>query len=207
MPITKEEAVTAKDLRKGDKLMAWDKDKVVTGKTVASRGMLIEKRVPRTKNWEIHFSNGQHLVAREHCTFWVEREVPTEEEKAASERAYMDRSIRRKMDSALRDPQGIRDQIRELLDKPTHRDGEDIMQRGQALMAAQALENVWLDVLAITLDEEREVDLVDAYQMVKEHVTRRLLSNGADDTWSGRGNDARRVVFDELRKFASDQWF
>ena len=42
---------------------------------------------------------------------------------------------------------------------------------------------------------------VDALRLVVEETTRQIVDQGADDNWSGRRNDLRRVRFDALRRW------
>jgi hypothetical protein len=58
------------------------------------------------------------------------------------------------------------------------------------------------EVLDYTQDAD-EFDPVKANLAVIETLTRIVL-RGADDTWSGRGNDARRAYFDGVRETADD---
>lgn len=46
---------------------------------------------------------------------------------------------------------------------------------------------------------EREGE--DAEQLIRKEITDALVS-GADDTWSGRGNDLQRIRHDALREIA-----
>ncbi len=45
---------------------------------------------------------------------------------------------------------------------------------------------------------------VEALQLVARGALRQLVQQGADDTWSGRANDLRRVRHDALRRWVAD---
>lgn len=53
--------------------------------------------------------------------------------------------------------------------------------------------------LAAMAERRPESDDASLLTTVAESFTEMVLMNGADDTWSGRGNDLRRVRFDALR--------
>lgn len=53
--------------------------------------------------------------------------------------------------------------------------------------------------VAVATESGLEPDV--ARRVVADGTLNALLSSGADDTWSGRGNDARRVVFDARREW------
>lgn len=76
--------------------------------------------------------------------------------------------------------------------------GEKLVRAAQAVASAEAIasaEYTFVRVLANGADRTKQVE----YLMT-------VLSRGADDEWSGRGNDSKRASFDAVRRWASDQF-
>lgn len=70
------------------------------------------------------------------------------------------------------------------------------------LARAEAVERFELDAcyrLVWMQKDNPEATQEDARKSVAETAAEQLLDVGADDTWSGRNNDLRRVVFDAKR--------
>lgn len=68
-----------------------------------------------------------------------------------------------------------------------HRAAEDEVHRTQ-----------WQHVKNLT---EAGTTPTEALAVVVQTTTRQIIVTGADDTWSGRGNDYKRVRFDALRQW------
>ena len=66
----------------------------------------------------------------------------------------------------------------------------------QELAGAEAISYIAAEVL-------NHIDAGEAYDIAMAEMiqrqTRRMLMTGADDNWSGRGNDTRRAAFDAVR--------
>lgn len=81
---------------------------------------------------------------------------------------------------------------------------DELSNRTNALASAKGAAEAWTIVQMLLercadIDTDLMLDDVDA--VIKNHLTRKLL-RGADDTWSGRGNDAKRSEFDGFREAA-----
>lgn len=57
------------------------------------------------------------------------------------------------------------------------------------------------------LVEDREFEPVEALRVVVHETTRDIVGRGADDSWSGRTNDLKRVRFDALRRWVQNTEF
>ena len=69
-----------------------------------------------------------------------------------------------------------------------------------ALATAEGAASYWAKMLFVAdIVTSRDGDVTAALQ----DSTLRLLTNGANDDWSGRGNDAKRAYFDGLRAAAA----
>lgn len=67
---------------------------------------------------------------------------------------------------------------------------------------AEGNASAWARLAAIASKNGNELTQADANE-----VALSLLSNGADDSWSGRGNDVARARFDGVRSACTDmQW-
>lgn len=75
-------------------------------------------------------------------------------------------------------------------------DGESMLRKAQYVVNAEALARAQYTYRNVLRNNpERRVEyLFD------------LLARGADDAWSGRGNDSRRAAADEVRKWADQQF-
>lgn len=73
--------------------------------------------------------------------------------------------------------------------------GEMVAQLTREAIAEEAELSLWLRV---GLGAERN-GYAMAMAIVCEALLEELLTNGADDTWSGRGNDVRRIRHDARR--------
>jgi hypothetical protein len=208
MPQTIELEVKARELYKGDRIDTGklDKNDVVTGKLalmVPGVEVAILKR--RTKNVLVVLTNGASATLRMEAPVRVKRTVATEEEKEAERVEYTDRRIRSQMDRGLAGVAAAKDEMRAQLDRE-HVSPDRINSAAQVIAEAQVAEWFWLEVLAGVLNQNEPMTLEEALAHVRAEWLQSILTRGADDTWSGRGNDMRRAMFDAKRKLASDRW-
>jgi cobalamin biosynthesis Mg chelatase CobN len=81
---------------------------------------------------------------------------------------------------------------------------EAIQSLVQSYAENRVADALWIHVGDLVQRDDLYVeDEVDALRKVVEYETERLLTCGADDTWSGRGNDLKRVEFDAKRNWLS----
>lgn len=76
--------------------------------------------------------------------------------------------------------------------------GDRLVVAAQAVMCAEAVASAaftYRNMLANGADAGRRKDYLFS-----------LMRGGADDTWSGRSNDARRSAFDSVREWADRQY-
>ena len=81
------------------------------------------------------------------------------------------------------------------------RSAQDIAASALRLAEAEGERDLWYRVLSVAKHAK-----LSSKEMNKElalEVAFNMLANGADDTWSGRGNDARRAYFDGVREAAT----
>lgn len=78
---------------------------------------------------------------------------------------------------------------------------DDLAQRVQDLAAQEAI--LGLEDLVCRMMVVHDLTEEQARIRAGKRVASDLLTVGADDTWSGRGNDLARVVFDAKRKWAA----
>lgn len=57
------------------------------------------------------------------------------------------------------------------------------------------------------LDSEEPLTVTECIQIVVDEVIRQMILNGADDSWSGRDNDNRRLAFDGKRGFLDETYY
>lgn len=84
---------------------------------------------------------------------------------------------------------------------------ESIMSQVQTFASHKVHADLWSTVnsLAEFAMEEHQVDrYARAVQLVVDQNVRDILSQGADDGWSGHGNDLRRVEFEAKRRWTTD---
>lgn len=75
--------------------------------------------------------------------------------------------------------------------------GDKFVRAAQSVKNAEAVAGAAHTLLRMRQNEKSDMDIL-LYLMG-------LLTRGADDTWSGRGNDSNREAHDAVRKFAEDQ--
>lgn len=109
----------------------------------------------------------------------------------------MSSSIKHRAIKSSETVENLRKHVVEVASQPGA-SAKDINDAVLLLAAAEGEARVWarLDMVAVNTGD-----------MNKELATRltfTLLTEGADDRWSGRGNDVARATFDGVRSAASD---
>lgn len=79
---------------------------------------------------------------------------------------------------------------------------EDAMYAVQHAAKAEVSTGQWQ--IVNMLIEDRGHSPVEALRMVVDETTKDIVGCGADDGWSGRGNDLKRVRFDARRRWVQD---
>lgn len=86
---------------------------------------------------------------------------------------------------------------------PEHRNGEKVNDLTLSAIREEAELDLWIRVGMIA--EREPCTHAEALQVAIDSELQAILSQGADDTWSGRGNDARRAQFDARRDWVQTQ--
>jgi hypothetical protein len=81
-------------------------------------------------------------------------------------------------------------------------DSEHLLGAVHQVWEAEAMARAAHEIVGALQSVEGEADEYRAY--VLQRTFAKILANGADDAWSGRKNDARRVAFDGVRKMIND---
>ncbi|MBP7629345.1 MAG: hypothetical protein KA758_02740 [Acidimicrobiales bacterium] len=82
------------------------------------------------------------------------------------------------------------------------REAHKLTDATHGVLAAEAVLAIEASV-AVATESGLEPDV--ARRVVGDGTLNALLASGPDDTWSGRGNDARRVVFDARREWVRQE--
>lgn len=207
MPQTIELEVKAWELHKGDRINTArvDRGDVITGKMALSGVLVVSTLERRTKNVVVNLTNGAAVTLRMEADVAVKRVVPTEEEKEADRVAFMEKRIRSQMNGGLFGVGAAKNAMVEYLARDWV-DPDQVNNLAQSIGEAQVVERFWLEVLEAALQDNQPMTLEEALAYVRERTTRSIFSSGPDDTWSGRGNDMRRAMFDAKRKLCDDRW-
>lgn len=82
------------------------------------------------------------------------------------------------------------------------RNAKDAMYAVQHAAEAEVCTGRWQIVKMLI--EDRGFEPVEALRMVIDQTIKDIIGQGADDNWSGRGNDLMRVRFDALRRWVQE---
>lgn len=140
----------------------------------------------------------------------VSRAVPTAEELAAKAAELEALQLQRLTDKLLAAPheaQAIRTEAKNTIDKygllEAMSRGYDLVAREAAALQVAEWTATW--IFNKNARDHYTGDLAQYIVDSADTLAERLLSQGADDSWSGRGNEARRARFDGLRELVSDR--
>lgn len=216
MPVTTRIMVSPAELRVDDIIteVEFPNSKVISGKTKLA-GARVEGVSTGKANATIKSDRGIIIVKRG-ADVHVRREVPTVEEEAErkveSDRRYrvmMQHALLKMCCDMINEPQGLQAEIATTAAEVTSNwVGQRLVDLSQDLFVANEMRTIALDILQTTghtkKNETVPMDIVAAAGLVQRKLIARMIDNGVDDTWSGRGNDLRRMVFDAKRKFVAD---
>lgn len=79
---------------------------------------------------------------------------------------------------------------------------DDLFARLEVLARAEVIRDQ--EAMAAYLAEQLGLGPAEALALVAAEAVRQVVITGADDSWSGRGNDLRRVRHDALRRWVAD---
>jgi hypothetical protein len=208
--------LTPAELRVADRLVATD-GLVKLGKRAVQPGRVVADRYPGLKNWNVATTDVGGGDARTasvdpETRFTVSRDVPTEKELAEVEAAAQAREVARHQRRLLHDCQdaynllgSTRQRLIAMVDA-----GVSGVRLADYVFSVAEAEAVWevaeriLTLTGETVRDSEPMDILTAAKRVAISVASQLLERGADDQWSGRGNDVRRAQFDAQRKFVRE---
>lgn len=212
MPTTIKVVIAPNALMEGDIIteVEFPNQKVISGKT-----KMVGSRVASVStgkaNATVDTDRGK-LILKLDSDVWVRREVLTEEEHAAKKAAdaavYRDfqmKSVYRKLTSTYTELAGAR---QALADAALWDNTDTLMRHTYEVAECDARRRIAERMLLATgqtrNDGDKPLDILEATKLVAIAAARELLDRGADDSWSGRGNDLRRAIFDAQRNFIRD---
>lgn len=213
MPEMKRIKVKPAELKRHDIIVEVEfSDKmVISGKTRlngGSRPLIMDVSTGKI-NAVINTDHGK-VVVRNGADMHVRRAMPTAEEieadkaeKAEAYKAFQMKSLFRKLQNTYSDVEAARANVIECAQ--AGQDADRIMRFTYELAEADARRRIAERMLLATGRRRNEgdtpLDLLTAVKLVAIAAAGELLDRGADDTWSGRGNDLRRATFDAQRDF------
>jgi hypothetical protein len=208
MPETKTLEISAKDAQVGDQIIkivgSGDQDVVSGGSFLAKAGLHgyhFNHKDIGERNVVFRSDQGR-VILRKWTTVKVLRQGPTAEEKAADETRYLRHRLQMRIEDAYRHMVAEKEALARFALSENWNYPENVQR--QAFAAAQAVIHwkLWADVMRLIGEDGR--DVIAATVQIRDIVCRDIVERGADDGWSGRGNEMARAVFDAKREWVTD---